>query len=195
MVESAGATPASDASLRAEAQLVEKAQSGNADAFARLYDAYVDDVYRFIFYRVADEQTAEDLTSQLFLKAWDNLDRYQARGLPFSAWLFRIARNLVIDYYRTRKETVALEPNATMKPDPAANVAKMIERKLEGEWVRSMLHHLTADQREVLTLKFINGLSTKEVATVMRKGEGAIRALQMRGLQALAELMRSEENE
>lgn len=189
MAKGTSAVQKTEISLEKEADLIRRAAVGEAQAFAQLYDAHVDDLYRFIFYRVSDQQTAEDLTSQLFIKAWDNLGRYESRGVRFSAWLYQIARNMVIDHYRTRKETVALEPIATMKPDPAANVSKYIERKLEGEWVRSMLEHLTDDQREVLTLKFINGLSTKEVATVMKKKQGAIRALQMRALQALAKLM------
>ncbi len=189
MAKGKSAVQKTEISLEEEADLVRRAAAGEAQAFARLYDAHIDDLYRFIFYRVSHQQTAEDLTSQLFIKAWDNLGRYESRGVRFSAWLYQIARNMVIDHYRTRKETVALEPIATMKPDPSANVSKQIERKLEGEWVRGMLEHLTEDQREVLTLKFINGLSTKEVATVMKKKQGAIRALQMRGLQALAKLM------
>lgn len=187
-------TQTSDRSLELEkeAEWIRRAAKGDANAFARLYDTYYDEVYRFIFHRVSDQQTAEDLTSQLFFKAWNNLGRYEARGFRFGAWLLQIARNMVIDHYRTRKETVALEPNATMKADPAANVAKNVERKLEGERIRSMLRHLTDDQKEVLTLKFINGLSTKETAEVMQKKQGAIRALQMRGLQTLAKLMGGE---
>lgn len=183
-----------------ETQFVQKAVSGDAEAFARLYDAYVDELYRFVFYRVNDKQTAEDLVSQVFLKVWDNLERYEIRGLPFKAWLFQIARNSVIDHYRTRKETVPLEPNAIAKPDPTANVTQQVEQRLEGERLRAMLEHLTEDQKEVLTLKFIHGFSTKEVANLMGKRQGAIRALQMRGLQALSEIIgtdqaRMEKNE
>lgn len=188
MVKSASATQALNLSAQ-EVQLIQKAVSGDADAFARLYDAYIDEVYRFVFYRVNEEQTAEDLTSHVFLKAWDNLDRYEIRGLPFKSWLFQIARNAVIDYYRTRKETVPLEPTAISKPDPAANVAKEVEQRLESEWLRGLLQHLTDDQKEVLTLKFIHGLSTKDVAKLLGKRQGAIRALQMRGLQALADII------
>lgn len=188
LVESAGAAQLSDAALQ-ETQLIEQAKSGNDDAFASLYDVYIDDVYRFIFHRVGDKQTAEDLTSQVFLKAWDNLGRYKMRGLPFGAWLFRIARNIVIDHYRTYKETLPLEAGAMLKPDPKANVAREVERRLEGEWLQTLLQRLTDDQREVLTLKFINGLKTGEVAKIMGKRQGAIRALQMRALQSLADLL------
>jgi RNA polymerase sigma-70 factor (ECF subfamily) len=181
--------------LTPEIQLIQKATAGDADAFARLYDTYVDEVYRFVYYRVSDEDTAEDLTSQIFFKAWDNLHRYQVRGSPFKAWLFQIARNLVIDYYRTRKEVLPLEPHALLEPDPAANVSEKVEQRLEAERLRNLLQGLTDDQREVLTLKYINGLSTKEIAKVMKKGQGAIRALQMRGLQALADMVGTDDEE
>ncbi|HMR62404.1 MAG TPA: sigma-70 family RNA polymerase sigma factor [Anaerolineae bacterium] len=188
MVESASARQVSG-STPSEAELIEKAISGDSNAFANLYDTYVDEIYRFILHRVGNQQTAEDLTSQVFLKAWDNLSRYKMRGSPFGAWLFKIARNIVIDYYRTQKETLPLEAEALSKPDPTANVAKEVEQRLQGEWLREILLRLTEDQREVLTLKFVNGLKTAEVAKVMGKRQGAIRALQMRALQALAELV------
>jgi RNA polymerase sigma-70 factor (ECF subfamily) len=188
LINSASATPPSEL-VSQEAQLIRKAIAGDADAFAGLYDTYVDEVYRFVLHRVNDEQTAEDITSQVFLKAWDNLGRYKVRGLPFGAWLFQIARNTVIDYYRTRKETLPLDAEVTTQPDPAANVVRQVEKRLEGEWLRSVLTRLTHEQREVLTLKFINGLKTEEVAKVMGKRQGAIRALQMRALQALADII------
>jgi RNA polymerase sigma-70 factor (ECF subfamily) len=185
LIKSASATQSPD--FRAEeAQLVKRAISGDASAFAGLYERYVDDVYRFILHRVGHEQTSEDLTSQVFLKAWDNLGRYEIRGLPFGAWLFQIARNGVIDYYRTHKEMLPLEQ---LDSDSGANVAREVEKRLEGEWLRTVLQRLTEDQREVLTLKFINGLKTEEVAKVMGKRQGAIRALQMRALQALAGIL------
>jgi RNA polymerase sigma-70 factor (ECF subfamily) len=181
-------------SNQAESNLVQQAVSGDPEAFATLYDAYLEPIYRFIFFRVGDEQTAEDLTSQVFLKAWDNLSGYQMRGLPFNAWLFRIARNHVIDYYRTYKETAPLEPNAVARPDPAADVDARVERRLQAEEVRLALQHLTPDQQQVLTLRFIEGLTTEEVAQVLGKRPGAIRALQMRGLQALAEIFGSSDD-
>ncbi|MCB0191592.1 MAG: sigma-70 family RNA polymerase sigma factor [Anaerolineae bacterium] len=188
MIDSASATRLPESASQ-ETQLIKQAKAGNADAFAGLYDIYIDDVYRFILHRVGNKQTAEDLTSQVFLKAWDNLGRYKMQGLPFGAWLFRIARNSVIDHYRTYKDTLPLEAEAMFKPDPKANVVKEVERRLEGEWLQAVLQRLTEDQREVLTLKFINGLKTGEVAKIMGKRQGAIRALQMRALQALADLL------
>lgn len=177
------------ASPTQEVWLVQRAVSGDAEAFASLYDTYVDRVYRFIFFRVGESRLAEDLTSQTFLKAWESVGRYQIRGLPFAAWLFRIARNKVIDNYRVSKETVSLEAALSTQPDPNGRVDEKVEGHLEIEQMRVALRRLTEDQRQVLTLKFIEGLSTKEISQVTGKREGAIRALQMRGLQALAHIL------
>ncbi len=101
----------------------------------------------------------------------------------------------MIDYYRARKESTSLDAYALGQPDPAADVAAQVEQQMEAEWLRGLLHRLTAEQREVLTLKFIHGFSTEEVARVMKRGQGAIRALQMRGLKALEALVRTERDE
>lgn len=180
-------------STSSESEWVRQAIEGRTDAFARLYDAYIDRIYRFIFFRVGNEQLAEDLTSQVFLKAWENLGRYEIRGLSFGAWLFRISRNLVIDHYRTKKVHEPYEDDGDIELNPALTVDGLIEEKLDAEWLRSMLQELTVDQRTVLTLKFIEGLSTHEIAEVMGKREGAVRALQLRGLQALAEIIEAED--
>jgi RNA polymerase sigma-70 factor (ECF subfamily) len=172
---------------------MERAIKGDSDAFAKLYDSYVDRVYRFIYFRVGNEQMAEDLSSQVFLKAWENLGRYEIRGLSFGAWLFRIARNLVIDHYRTKKDHESLDEEGSADPDPALTVDGKMDAEFEAEWLRSAMQLLTDDQRTVLTLKFIEGLSTAEIAEVMGKRQGAVRALQLRGLQALAEIIEAQD--
>lgn len=173
-----------------ERRLVERAKSGDSDAFGQLYDASFERVYRFVFFRVTDVQTAEDLTSQVFLKAWENLHRYQPKG-PFLAWLYSIARNTVIDHYRTHKQTVSLDEAA---PVAARNpkLDDLVDLQFEMETLQAAMQHLTAEQREVLTLKFIAEYDTAQIARHMRKTEGAIRALQMRALQALARVMKSD---
>lgn len=188
IMKDANAARNSDDPARDE-RLVQRAISGDADAFASLYDDYADRVYRFALFRVSDVQTAEDLTSQVFLKAWENLNRFQLRGAPFSAWLFRVARNTIIDHYRTRKETLPLEAALSVGETGDDDVDARVERQQEADWLRAALQRLTEDQRQVLSLRFIEGLSTKEIATVMGKQEGAVRALQMRGLQALADII------
>lgn len=181
-----------DTPLPNERQLVNKAKSGNPDAFAELYDAYVDRIYRYIYFRVSDDVTAEDLTSQVFLNAWESLDRYQVGNSPYLALLFTIARNLVIDHYRVKKETVDFDAMIQAKaggPDPDEEV----QSRFEMQAIRTALQFLTEEQQQVLVLRFVTGLSTEEIAKLMDKREGAIRALQMRALQALAKYLEEKE--
>lgn len=175
-----------------ERRLVDQAQSGDGEAFGQLYEAYLDRVYRFIFFRVTDAQVAEDLTSQVFLKAWENLSRYHPHG-PFLAWLYAIARNTVIDNYRTRKTTVSLDEAAPI----AAQDEKLddhLQFQYEMQSLQAAMRHLTREQQEVITLKFIAEYDTAQIAKQMGKSEGAVRALQMRALQALARVMRNNES-
>lgn len=175
-----------------ERRLVQKAKAGDPDAFAQLYDAYVDRIYRYIYFRVSDDALTEDLTSQVFLKAWEYLDRYQAGTSPYLAWLYTIARNLVIDHYRTKRETVNLDDIVHItgnEPSPDDEV----QNRFEIQEMRDALQFLTDEQQQVLILRFISGLSTENVAEIMEKREGAIRALQMRALQTLSKYMMEKE--
>ena len=175
--------------LEDERRLVDLAKAGDGEAFAQLYEAYFDRVYRFIFFRVTDDQVAEDLAAQVFLKAWENLHRYKPHG-PFLAWLYAIARNTVIDNYRTRKQTVSLDEAA-----PIATQEEKLDDRLQFEFeiqsLQEAMQRLTQEQQEVITLKFIAEYDTAEIARHMGKSEGAIRALQMRALQALGKVLRS----
>ena len=173
--------------LAEESSLVEQAKAGDTEAFGQLYEASLDRVYQYIFFRVPDEQSAEDLTSQVFLKAWEKLDQYRPRS-PFLAWLYAIARNSVVDHYRSQRPAVALDDVAPVRsheagPDTAT------EQKFELESLRLAILQLTAEQQEVLILKFIAEFNTEEVARHMGKTQGAVRALQMRALQALAKII------
>ena len=172
-----------------ERQLVLQAQAGNTEAFGALYDAYMERIYRFVYFRVEDQQTAEDITAQVFVKAWSNLDRFSFSRTPYLAWLYTIAHNAVIDHYRTRKITTALDDVRLSQPDQAEAVENQIDLTAEMKLVKEALRTLTEDQQKVLSLKFIEGLSNHEIARHLGKREGAIRALQMRGLQALARLL------
>lgn len=173
-------------------QLVQQAQAGDAEAFGCLYDMYLDRIYRYIFFRVTDEQLAEDLTAQVFCKAWEHLDRYKPGGAPFVAWLYTIARNSVIDFYRTRKDTVAIEEATSLAGD-GPQPYEQVELKFETDSLRTALEAVTDEQRQVLVLKFISGMTTEEISQHLGKRPGAIRALQMRGLQALSRLMEEKE--
>ncbi len=181
----------SDPLIPDETRLIHQAQSGDADSFARLYDACVERVYRYVYFRVADDATAEDITSQVFLKAWEHLDRYRSGSASFMAWLYTIARNQVIDHYRTRKESVPLDKIASL-PATGRTVAEQVETHFDLQAMRDALQFLTEEQQQVLILKFIVEMTTEEIAQAMNKNEGAVRALQMRALQTLSKYLKEE---
>lgn len=166
--------------------LVLAAIDGDEQAFGQIYDLHVEGIYRFIYVRVEDQQTAEDITSEVFLKAWEKISGYKLRGAPFRAWLYRIARNAVIDHYRTRKDKAPLEAVIDTLEDGATPLADLVGSQIEAQNILNTLKELTEDQRNVLILKFVHDLTTKEIAYALGKRQGAIRALQMRGLQALS---------
>lgn len=169
-----------------------QAKSGDEEAFARLYDGYVERIYRFVYFRTSDDTATEDLVSQVFLNAWQNLDRYKTGSSPFIAWLYAIARNLVIDHYRSKRETVPLEEAAAL-PSDLQSPDEEVQLRFDLEAMRDALQSLSADQQQVLVLKYIAGLPNENIARIMNKREGTIRGLQMRGLQVLAKYMKHRE--
>ncbi len=175
-----------------EEELVQKACSGNREAFGELYDRFVDRIYRYIYFRITDEPTAEDLTSRVFLKAWENLPRYRATATPFMAWLYTIAHNAVIDHYRMKHPTTGLDDMVQLSSnEPRPD--EQCESVFEGQALRRSLMRLTQAQRDVIVMKIVQGMETNEIAVLLGKTEGAVRALQMRALQTLAKIYREEE--
>lgn len=162
---------------------------GDADAFGQLYEIYVDRIYRYFAYRISLRSDAEDLTESVFLRAWEAMPRYEQRGLPYGAWLYRLARNMVVDHYRAQKSDVSLSeihdegPNPIIDPDETHQI---VQSRIEAEEVRSALSVLNEDQCQVVVLRFIEGLSHNEVAQLTNKTENATRAIQYRALQTLA---------
>lgn len=181
-----------DSPLPDEARLVHRAKSGDSEAFAQLYDAYVERVYRYILFRVSEDVTTEDLVSQVFLKAWQNLDRYKMGSSPFIAWLYTIARNLVIDYHRAKKEMFPLE-DARILPSDRQSPHEEVEMRFDLQAMRDGLQSLTGDQQQVLILKYIAGLPNENIAKIMNKQEGTIRGLQMRALRTLSKYMHEKD--
>jgi len=169
-----------------EHSLVREAQQGNAGAFAKIYETYFDRVFRYVVVRVGNTAEAEDITQDVFLRALDSIRSFQWRGVPFSAWLFRIAHNLLTDRLRSRgrHEEIALDdemPLADTRQDPSA----FVEIKISVEQMLVSMQNLTDAQRQVLALRFGSGLSITETAEAMKKNEGAIKALQHSAVQAL----------
>ena len=161
-----------------------EAQQGNLHAFGSIFDAYHVSVYRFVASRVSNPSDAEDLTQLVFVKALEALPRYTARGVPFGGWLFRLARNTVIDHVRTRREHTELEA-ATDRAIEDAGPEMVATLRDDLAAVARALEALTEDQREVIALRFFAGLSAKEAAEAMGRQEGTIRGLQFRAIAAL----------
>ena len=165
-------------------RLVEEAKAGDAWAFGQIFDHFHLPVYRYIASRVHRPADAEDLTQLVFVKALEALPRYEARGIPFGGWLFRLARNTVIDHVRTRHDHADLDAAAGHAGRDAGPEQVTVARQEMGE-VAAALTALTDEQRDAIALRFFAGLSAREAAEVMGKQEGTVRGLQFRAIAAL----------
>jgi RNA polymerase sigma-70 factor, ECF subfamily len=165
-------------------RLVAEAQAGDRDAFGRIFDAYAVPIHRFIASRVNSPSDAEDLTQLVFVKALEALPRYEARGIPFGGWLFRLARNAIIDQIRTRRDHLSLVTAVTRETEDAGPEA-VAALQDDLQRVALAMKDLTDDQREVIELRFFAGLSVLEAAVAMGRQEGTIRGLQFRAIGAL----------
>ncbi|MFF2812123.1 ECF subfamily RNA polymerase sigma factor, BldN family [Streptomyces sp. NPDC058000] len=179
-----------DSDSRRMMDLVERAQAGEADAFGRLYDQYADTVYRYIYYRVGGRATAEDLTSETFLRALRRIGTFTWQGRDFGAWLVTIARNLVADHFKSSRFRLEVTTGEMLD-------ANEVERSPEDSVLESLsnaalleaVRKLNPQQQECVTLRFLQGLSVAETARVMGKNEGAIKTLQYRAVRTLARLL------
>ena len=173
-----------------DGELVRAAQAGDGAAFGRLYERYFDRIYGYLAYHLGAPDAAEDATGQVFLRALEALPRYRLTGAPVRAWLYRIAHNLVIDAHRRRRRhpETALEDGVAdghadgrRLGDPAGWLAE----KLAREALVAAVDALTPPQRHVILLKFAAGMTNAEVAVVLDRTEGAVKALQHAGLRSL----------
>ncbi|WP_374986444.1 ECF subfamily RNA polymerase sigma factor, BldN family [Streptomyces fradiae] len=182
--------PAADSDSGRMMELVERAQAGEAEAFGRLYDQYSDTVYRYIYYRVGGRATAEDLTSETFLRALRRISTFTWQGRDFGAWLVTIARNLVADHFKSSRFRLEVTTGEMLD-------ANEVERSPEDSVLESLsnaalleaVRKLNPQQQECVTLRFLHGLSVAETARVMGKNEGAIKTLQYRAVRTLARLL------
>ena len=149
---------------------------------------HVDRVYRHIYYRVSDTSEAEDLTQQTFIKAWQAIGRYKKTSSPFLAWLLKIGHNLVIDFYRSRKPDTDYELDI-IPGDPEKNPEKVVENRFHQQEIQQAIRKLHGDQQQVVMMRFIDDLSYSEIASALRKSEGAIRVILHRGLAKLRTIL------
>jgi RNA polymerase sigma-70 factor (ECF subfamily) len=172
----------------AEWDLVKRAQEYEEEAIEALYQTYYPKIYNYAFLQMGDVQAAEDLASDVMLKMIESINKYHFRGLPFGAWVFRIARNRLIDLHRRRRRRGEVDLSETLS-SALANPQALAERALERGQIQVALKHLTDEQRQVITLKFIQGFDNSSIGQIMQRSEGAIKSLQHRALGSLRRLL------
>ncbi|MEN6408582.1 MAG: sigma-70 family RNA polymerase sigma factor [Anaerolineaceae bacterium] len=174
-----------------EGQLIQAAIQGDQNAFGTLYERYYDSLYRYIFFRVGDSDEAEDLTAVVFIRAWESLPSYRQRSLNYRSWLYRIARNLVIDRHRTQKVTFSLEslqqvPDGKISPDIVNQTSEDVRELME------VIHKLDPLMAEVILCRFVMEMSHAETAQAMACSENYVRVLQYRALKKLRDLLHAD---
>jgi len=168
-------------------ELLGKARTGDQAAFTEIYDLFFEKIYRFIFFRVGHKEVAEDLTEDVFIKAFKSLGSLTKEN-SFESWLYQIARNKIIDYYRSKKVVVALEEvENTLEYE--TNVVDIVDLEAQQKTFIKLLKELSPEQQSVIKMKFLEGLENDEIAGIMNKNEGAIRVIQHRAIAKLKELI------
>ncbi|MGF1427335.1 ECF subfamily RNA polymerase sigma factor, BldN family [Kitasatospora sp. LaBMicrA B282] len=171
-------------------ELVERAQAGESEAFGRLYDHYSDTVYRYIYYRVGSRATAEDLTSETFLRALRRIGTFTWQGRDFGAWLVTIARNLVADHFKSSRFRLEVTTGEMLDSNECERSPEdSVLESLSNAALLDAVRRLNPQQQECVTLRFLQGLSVAETARIMGKNEGAIKTLQYRAVRTLARLL------
>ena len=177
-----------------ENALIEQAKI-DPDAFGQLYGLYVERIYSYIYYRVGNHQEAEDLTAKVFFRALNHIPHYKNQGVPFAAWLYRIARNLVANWHRDnkRRQIVALD-HVRLREDNRETPHRAAEINNERELLLAAIKQLPAERQQLLTLKFIEKMSNAEIGQMMGRSEGAIKSLYHRTLVSLKKLLAEHDN-
>ncbi len=173
--------------------LIQRAKKGEAEAFGRLYDMHVDRVYRHIYYRVSCIADAEDLTQEVFLRAWKAIGRYKKTGSPFLAWLMTISHNLIVDSYRRKKDDTYLDDDYWVA-DSSPTPEKALEIEFDQKRVRRAILKLPGDQQQIILMRFIEGFPYPDIAASLGKSEGAIRVSQHRALARLRHILEKEKD-
>lgn len=180
--------------MQNEESLVQRAKQHDQEAFAQLYEEHFDKIYRYVALKIGDRAEAEDMTQQVFVNALRSISSFRWKGVTFSAWLFRIAHNLVVDHLRKRSRRATV-PLAESMPAGDGDPQQVAERRLDIDRLVLATRHLTEAQREVISLRFAGELSIAQVARVMGKKEGAVKALQHSAIAALRRVLRTQDNE
>lgn len=161
---------------------MERAKKGDRDAFGALYTKYLDGIYRYTYFRVGKKEVAEDIAATVFAKAWEKLATYTRVNGSLKAWLYTIAHNQVIDYYREKKEHIGIPEHVE---DGKESIELSVEKKVQVEQILDKVRQLPEEQQQVILLRFVEDMSHKEISYVLGKREDAVRAQLSRALKAL----------
>ena len=174
--------------LSEEVALINAAKT-DPEAFGLLYERYVERIFNYIYFRVGGTGDAEDLTAKVFFKALRNIGGYRHMGLPFSAWLYRIAHNLVANYHcdRFKIQEISIENLIVEDTNRSSAPEHMMETKQENDFLMSLVNDLSSQKRELIILKYVQKLSNEEIGQIFGKTEGAIKSLYHRTLVELKE--------
>ncbi|HVU12427.1 MAG TPA: sigma-70 family RNA polymerase sigma factor [Phototrophicaceae bacterium] len=179
----------------ADIELVDLAKTGDKDAFGELYERYLDKIYSYVYYRTGNHHDAEDLTARVFFRAMAHIDGYTERGVPFQAWLYRIAHNLVANWHRDRgrRKVIPLDEfiAASLKSDAPD---KQAEDQEELKALRDAIRRLPEERQQLLLLKFVEHLSNAEIGAIMDRTEGAVKSLYHRTLIALRDELQNADS-
>jgi len=174
---------------REERALLKASIDGDSEAFEALYLQYMEKIYRYIFFRVGDEAQAEDMTEEVFVKAWEALPKYKLGEHPFSSWLYRIAHNLLVDHYRRKNPSTISTDDLARFSDPTQLPERIVGRKQEHEALAKSIMQLDKLEQQVVLLRFVEGLSHREIGSMIGKSASASRVIQHRALKTLHALL------
>lgn len=170
-----------------EKQIIEKCQNGDTEKFGLIYDKYVKKIYNFIYYKTFHKETAEDILSQVFFKALNKINSYNPNSGSFSSWIYKIARNQIIDHYRTKKNNINIED--VWNIEDGSNISLDAENKIKLEQVKKYLSKYSAEQRDIIILKLWEEMSYKEIAEIMGKSEAGCKMMFSRAINKLRQEM------
>lgn len=170
--------------------LVKRAASGDSEAFGELYSIYFDRIYRYVMYQLRDKMTAEDVTEEAFVKAWKAIGSCKGKEKTFSSWLYRIAHNQVVDNLRKQRKHLSTEMGDLAE---VGGYEPKEQERLEQQEMLAVISDLPSNQKQVIILRFFEGLANQEVAQIMGKRQGAVRMLQTRALASLRQVLVSRE--
>lgn len=169
--------------------LVVKAQSGNKQAFAEIYKLLSDSIYRYTLFKTNSHEDAKDLTSETFRRVWSYIYKYRAKN--FKSYLFRIAHNLLVDYYKKNQQIKVTDLDYIQwLPDQKINIEKEYQKKEEIKLIYKTINKLKQSYKEVLLLRFVEELNIQETAEILKKSSGAVRVLQHRACKKLESLLK-----